>query len=150
MLDLRRREVVQSGIEDGVGVNGCEQRIEVGVGLEQGGFTVVVGGRQGRELDVNSIVGVGRIAGNLSLCVTISIPFARPREESRTCAVQKHSGSGAALAVDRGYHSHGVDMSHNVLCGEDRLHALILAGKAAAQVGRRFGDGQVIGSKARL
>jgi len=69
---------------------------------------------------------------------------------AHTCAVQKHGGSGAALAVDRGYHKHGVDVSHNVLCGEDRLHAVVLACKAAAQMGCRFGDGQVIGSKARL
>jgi len=45
VLDLRRREVVESGIEDGVGVDGCEQRVQVRVGLEQSRFTVVVGGR---------------------------------------------------------------------------------------------------------
>jgi hypothetical protein len=41
-------------------------------------------------------------------------------------------------------------MSHNVPCGEDGLDAVVLAGKAAAQMGCRFGDGQVVGRKARL
>lgn len=82
VLDPRRREVVESGIEDGVGVDGCEQRVQVRVGLEQSRFTVVVGGRKGRELNVNNIIGVGRIAGNLSLCVMVSICSARPRRRS--------------------------------------------------------------------
>jgi hypothetical protein len=42
--DLGRREVVESSVEDSVGIEGCEQRVQVRVGLEQGRFTVVVGG----------------------------------------------------------------------------------------------------------
>ena len=69
---------------------------------------------------------------------------------AHTCAVQKQGGAGAALAVDRGHHSPGVDVSNNVLCSIYGLHIVVLASKAAAQVGCRFGDGQVIGGKARL
>ena len=70
--------------------------------------------------------------------------------EARTFAVQKHGGFRVAFAVDRGYQGHGVDMSHNILCSKDRLDVLILSGKAAAQMGSRFGEGQVVGGNARL
>lgn len=71
-------------------------------------------------------------------------------EEARTFALQKQGSLGVALAVDRGYQSHGVDMSHNVLCGKDGLHIIVLASKAAAQMGCRFGNGEVVGGNARL
>lgn len=70
--------------------------------------------------------------------------------EARTFAVQKHGGFRVALAVDRGYQSHGIDMSDNISCSKDRLGVLILSGKAAAQMGSRFGEGQVVGRNARL
>jgi hypothetical protein len=71
-------------------------------------------------------------------------------KEAHTFAVQKHGGPSLALAVDRGYQSHGVDMPHNVLCGEDRLDVVVLASEAAAQMRCGFGDGQVVGRNARL
>ncbi|KAH0356495.1 hypothetical protein KCU81_g239, partial [Aureobasidium melanogenum] len=43
-------------MEDSVGVEGCEQRVQVRVGLEQSRFTVILGGRQGREANVDSVV----------------------------------------------------------------------------------------------
>lgn len=82
MLDLRRREVVEGGVENSVGIEGCEQRVQVRVGLEQGRFTVVVGGRQGRELNVDAVVSLGRVGRNLSLCLAVSISFARPSGRS--------------------------------------------------------------------
>lgn len=99
---------------------------------------------------MNGIVSVRGRAGDFSLYNMISICFARSRVEAHTCAVQKQGRSGAALAIDRGYHSPGIDMSHYVLCCENRLDVVVLAGKAAAQVGCGFGDGQIIGGKARL
>jgi hypothetical protein len=71
-------------------------------------------------------------------------------KEAHTFAVQKHGGPSLALAVDRGYQSHGVDMPHNVLCGEDRLDVVVLASEAAAQMRCGFGDGQVVGRNAGL
>ena len=41
-------------------------------------------------------------------------------------------------------------MSDNISCSKDRLGVLILSGKAAAQMGSGFGDGQVAGRNARL
>jgi hypothetical protein len=72
------------------------------------------------------------------------------REEVHTFAVQEQGGPGVALAIDRSHHVHGVDMSHNILCGKDRLDVLVLAGEAAAQMRCGFGDGQIIGRDARL
>jgi hypothetical protein len=89
VLDLRRREIVESGIDDGVGIEGCEQRVQVRVGLEQGGFTVVVGGRQGRELNVDAVVSLSGVGRNLSLCLAISISFARSRGKKHVLSPSK-------------------------------------------------------------
>jgi hypothetical protein len=80
-----------------------------------------------------------------------SVSLLRDHEEgTRTFAVQKQGGLAVALAVDRADQSHGVDISHDILCGEDGLDVVVLAGEAAAQMRCGFGDGQVIGRNARL
>ena len=96
LLGMLRREGLgggwAGGVEEGVGIEGVEKRVQVGVGLQKSALTLFLVGRQLGEAHVDDVVGLG---GHFSLCSMVSVVM---MVEVWVSSYSRRPGSGLTMS----------------------------------------------------